>query len=109
MWCYPTLAAKTRTRRGWGIQSSLRLRNAHLCVDFATNHHLLRLVVEGDFLTGADGGDVHAEGDGVMVAGFDGSAGCLARADTLNPFAHVSRGLRIAAGVGFGGDSLRLL
>jgi hypothetical protein len=28
--------------------------------DFASYHYLLRLIVEGDFLAGLDGGDVHA-------------------------------------------------
>src|ERR1035437_1292805 len=81
----------------------------NLGINFASYHHLLRLVVEGDFLASVDGGDVHAEGDGVMVAGFNGGVGGFARADTLHPVAHVGRGHGIAAGVGFGGGGIGFL
>src|SRR5665213_1588295 len=75
-----------------------------LRIDFAPYHDLLRLVVEGDFLAGLDGGDVHAERDGVAVAGFNAGVGRFAGADALHPVAHVGGGLRIAVGDGARGD-----
>ena len=61
----------------------------NLRIDLASNHDLLGLVVEGDLLPGLNGGDVHAERDGVAVAGFDAGVRRLAGADALHPVAHV--------------------
>src|SRR5579863_6290450 len=74
--------------------------------DFASRHDLLRLVVEGNFQAGLDGGDVHAEGDGVAVTGFNGGVGSFAGANTFHPVAHVGGGLRVAVGIGISGDGL---
>src|SRR5665213_3607794 len=78
--------------------------SSNLRIDFASRHHLLRLVVEGDFLAGLDGGDVHAERDGVAVARLDAGVWRFARADTLHPVAHVGGSLRIAVRVGSRGN-----
>src|SRR5665213_3590379 len=75
-----------------------------LRIDLASYHHLLRLVVEGDFLAGLDCCDVHAERDGVAVARFNAGVWRFAGADALHPVAHVGGGLRIAVSDGARGD-----
>src|SRR6185312_14223831 len=80
-----------------------------LYMNLASREHLLRLVVEGYLLAGLDGGDVHAQRDGVAVAGFDVGVGRLARADALHPVAHVGRGLVVDVSAGAGLHRCRLL
>src|SRR5579875_3853285 len=63
--------------------------------DLASCHDLLRLVVEGDLEAGLDGGDVHAERDGVAVAVFDRGVRGLAAAHALHPVAHVGGGFGV--------------
>src|ERR1017187_3018639 len=82
-------------------------------IGLACNYYLLGFVVEGDFLPGLDGSDVHAQRNGVRVAGADAGVWRLARAHTLHPIAHVGVGLWIAAtaagGVGVGRYLLHLV
>src|SRR5579862_7114409 len=91
---------------GWvGVRrAAARATTASLRINLASNHHVLRLVVEGDFLAGLNRSHIHAEGNGVAVAGLNGSVGRFARAQALHPVAHVRRGLRVGVRVGGGGD-----
>src|ERR1039458_6145217 len=83
------------------MAAATRASAAMLRIDLSSHHHLLCLVVEGDFLTGLNRSHIHAQSNGVAVAGFDGSIGRFTGAHALHPVAHVSGGLRV--GVRFGG------
>src|ERR1035437_1661965 len=77
-----------------------------------SNHYLLGLIVEGDFLAGLDCGYIHAQRDRVAVACADAGVRRLARADAFHPVAHVGGGLGVAVstgGVGVGGDLFDLV
>src|ERR1039458_4712281 len=88
-------AAKAQAANPNVAASAARLR-----IDLASRDDLLGLVVEGNFLAGLDGRDVHAQSDGVAVSGFNRGIGCFSRADALHPVTHVGRCLRIGSGVG---------
>src|SRR5215472_10013359 len=82
---------------------------APLRINLSSHHDLLGLVVEGDLLTCPDGGDIHAQCDGMTVSSLNRRIGSFARTDALHPVAHVGRGLWIAMGVGIGRNGLGLL
>src|SRR3954454_16945241 len=80
--------------------ASIPARNpAALRIRLASRDHLLSGIVERHLLTCLDRGDIHAQGNGVAVAGLDGRIGRLARAHAFHPVAHVGRGLGIGTGV----------
>src|SRR5258707_12424028 len=83
-------------------------QTAMLRIYLAPHHPLLGLVVEGHLLACLDGGNVHAQRDGMTVSGFDRRIGSLAGTDALHPVAHVGRSLRVAMGIRIGRDSLGL-
>src|ERR1039458_3149969 len=72
-------------------------KSLDVVIRLASNHHHLRLLVEGHLLAGLDGRHIHAQCDGVAVARADAGIRRLARAHALHPVAHVGVGLRVAA------------
>src|ERR1035441_6191137 len=82
-------------------------------IRLSCNYYLLGLIVEGDLLPALDGGDIHAQRNGVRVAGADAGVGSFARAHALHPVAHVGVRLWIAAtaagGIGVGRYLLHLI
>src|SRR5262245_30973482 len=66
-------------------------------------HDRLFLIVESDLLAGLQGGDRHAQRDGMVVGGVDVSVRFLvAVANALHPVAHMRHRLIIRSGVGRG-------
>src|SRR6185437_1297396 len=71
------------------ISTSPSTSPAPLRIHLASRHHLLRFVVEGNFLARFDGGDIHAQRNRMRVPGLNRRVRRLARPDALHPVAHV--------------------